>query len=101
MQGGIFWCSNDADEYSTFESVDRKYNVTQTYGVAAKTTGEILMGCQDNGAQYIDFNGNTLQAAREVQGGDAFDVSIAKTNQSAFYEEYYDGQLTRSSNNGA
>src|SRR5205814_7856239 len=44
--GGVFRCNDAADTYPLFESVDRKYNVTQTYGVAAKTTGEILMGCQ-------------------------------------------------------
>lgn len=98
--GGVFRTSNAGDTYPIFEAVSRRFNVTQAYGVAAKHTGEILMGTQDNGAQYIDFLGNTPMAAREVAGGDAMNVSIASSNQSAFFEEYYSGQLTRSSNNG-
>ncbi len=99
--GGLFRSSNASLTYPTFETLNRKYNVTQCYGVAAKLSGEVIMGCQDNGTQYIDFLGNTTQSAREVQGGDGFNVAIAWTNQNAFFEEYYSGQLTRSSNNGA
>jgi len=99
--GGVFRTDNASNIYPTFISLNRNYNVTQTYGVAAKQTGEVIMGCQDNGTQYIDFTGNSTKAAREIQGGDGFNVSIAWSNESAMYEEYYSGQLTRSSNNGA
>ncbi|MEO5675635.1 MAG: T9SS type A sorting domain-containing protein [Chitinophagales bacterium] len=98
--GGVFRTNNASQTYPTFQSVNRNYNVTQAYSVAAKTTGEVLMGCQDNGTQYIDFLGNTNMASHDVSGGDGFDVAISWTNPSAFFEEYYSGQLTRSSNNG-
>lgn len=99
--GGVFRTGNASNTYPTFESVDRRFNVTQCYGVAAKQTGEVIMGCQDNGTQYIDFLGNTPMAAKEVAGGDGFNVAISNINQNAFFEEYFSGQLTRSSNNGA
>ncbi|HYV90784.1 MAG TPA: T9SS type A sorting domain-containing protein [Chitinophagales bacterium] len=102
--GGVFRTSDADDTYPIFESLDRNYNVTQGYGVAAKLTGEMLMGSQDNGPCYIDFLGNTTKAASTflIAGisADCMNVAIARTNQKAFFVEAFDALLARSSNNG-
>ncbi len=98
--GGIYRTSNASATYPSFESLNRNYITTQPYSVDAKTTGEVIMGLQDNGCIYIDFNGNTAKAGREIWGGDAMTVEIAATNENAFFEEYFAGAVKRSSNSG-
>lgn len=96
--GGVF---KSTDGGATFSAVNRGYNTVQFYSVAFANTGEVLGGAQDNGTNYVNFQGNTPLAAIEVLGGDGFDCEISGINEDAFFTSLYFGNLLRSSNKGA
>jgi hypothetical protein len=98
--GGLFRTGNAQADYPIFSDLNRNYNVTQFYSASALPTGEVFGGTQDNGTQYINFLGNTLMSATEIQFGDGGNTDVARTNSSAFFAEFPVGTVTRSSNKG-
>ena len=98
--GGLFRSGNADDVYPIFSDVNRNFNVTQFYSVAAAPTGEVIGGTQDNGTNYIDFLGNTTMAAKEIQGGDGGFCEIGRINPNAFFAGLPAGTVTRSSSKG-
>lgn len=98
--GGLFKTTNANVRFPNFSEMNRNYGVTQTYGVGAGLDGRVLMGCQDNGTQYIDFLGNTLRSATKVAGGDGGMAEISQINSQALFAATPNGNLFRSSSQG-
>jgi photosystem II stability/assembly factor-like uncharacterized protein len=105
--GGVF---KTIDGGQTFFPSNRGYNVTQFYSVAFKSwnmdnggnVGNIVMGgAQDNGTQYINGNGNTIQSAVEVSGGDGAYCEMSMLNNNAIFSSVYYGAVYRSANDGS
>ena len=98
--GGLFRSGNANNVYPIFSDLNRNFNVTQAYSVAAAPTGEVIFGTQDNGTNYIDFLGNTTMSSKEIQGGDGGNTEIGRINPNAFFAEFPAGTVTRSSSPG-
>lgn len=64
--------------------MNRNFNVTQFYSVAAAATGEVIGGTQDNGTNYIDFLGNTTMAAKEIQEVMVASAKLEKLTRTLF-----------------
>lgn len=76
-------------------SLNRNYNVTQFYSVAFDGDGRVLGGTQDNGTQYIDFNGNTEMASVRLLGGDGGQCAISQLNPDLIFATSQYGRLMR------
>lgn len=85
--GGVFVSNDINTEDPTFAPINRGYNATQFYSMAASITGEVLGGSQDNGSQYIDYKGNSPQAAQSVTGGDGGYCAISKIRPNIMFTE--------------
>lgn len=101
--GGIYKSTNafSAFPFPTYVIKNRGYNVTQFYSVAAALSGEVLGGTQDNGTQYINYLGNTRQAAKRVIGGDGIYTEISHIDPHVMFGGIYFGEVLRSGNTGA
>lgn len=101
-QDGTLWIGCDGgihrskDNATTFTVNNRGYNVTTFYDIDFSNDGRVLGGAQDNGSQLIEFKGITPQTARQVTGGDGFDVGFSKTNSSISFSTIQFGALFRS-----
>lgn len=96
--GGIF---RSTDGGTTFQPMNRGYNVTQFTSVAfSKTGNEYMGGTQDNGTQYVDHTGNSWLASQHVAGGDGAYTDISIINPDAQFAGSYYGAHFRSPNNG-
>ncbi len=95
--GGIFQ-SKDGGE--TFSSINSKLNITQFYAVAYSNDGKVMGGAQDNGTQMIDYSGNTVQTATEVNGGDGFYCDFSMINPNASFASVYSSDAKRASSIG-
>jgi photosystem II stability/assembly factor-like uncharacterized protein len=98
--GGLYITNNASQKSPTFTTLNRGYNVTQFYGIAAAPSGEVMGGTQDNNTLYIDYKGATLQAAKKILGGDGGYCDFSITNPNAFFAAYQFGEIRRSSNKG-
>ncbi len=83
-----------------YSTLNRNYNVTQFYSMSADSQGHLLGGTQDNGNEFINFLGNTIQSGNIVVGGDGGCTQIALSNNQAFFSQIALGALLRSSNGG-
>lgn len=84
--GGIFRSNNKG---RSFTPINKNYNVTQYYSVAANFRDEILGGTQDNNTILIDGyrnapSGTTSQSGISVFGGDGFHCEVSR-----MYPEYF------------
>ena len=57
-------------------------------------------GTQDNGTQYINLRGNTVQNAKSVQGGDGGFSAFSIINPKALFTTVYNGNARRSPDEG-
>ena len=96
--GGVFRTQNQG---LTFASMNKNFNVTQFYSVATRYDGTAMGGCQDNGTQFITFNGNDSMAAAHVTGGDGGAAAFSTIHSKALFTSIYNGDINRSSDNGA
>ncbi len=100
--GGIFRTLNNGHTYS---AMNAGYNVTQCYSVAIENTAglknQAMAGCQDNGTNFIDGNGNTSMSSSVTGGGDGAWCDISYLNPLATFQTVYFGALSRSNNRGA
>ncbi|GAB4137477.1 MAG: hypothetical protein Fur0041_12160 [Bacteroidia bacterium] len=99
--GGVFRTVNNG---STYQAMNNGYNVTQAYAVAfdhvSGSKNVAIIGCQDNGTQFVDGNGNTAMSSVQVNGGDGGNCEISILNPSAVFSTVYYGSLARSNNRG-
>lgn len=100
--GGVYKSTTALSKFPfpEFSVKNRGYNVTQMYSVAAARTGEVMGGAQDNGTSYINYQGNTPQAAKMVIGGDGVYAEISHIDPRIFFGGIYFGQIERSGNYG-
>ncbi|MBN2681705.1 MAG: T9SS type A sorting domain-containing protein [Bacteroidales bacterium] len=96
--GGV---SKSTDGASSFQVMNKKYNVTQFYSVACSPTGWAMGGTQDNGTQLINFQGNTSQNSIEIRGGDGGFCEFSVLNPKVLFATTYYGALGRSDALGA
>ncbi|MCB9252093.1 MAG: T9SS type A sorting domain-containing protein [Flavobacteriales bacterium] len=97
--GGVYRSVNEKFNY--FAPYNIGFNVTQFYGIAANSNGDIIGGTQDNGTQYISKVGTEKMRAEAIYGGDGFRCEISKKDKNAFVVESYYGNIARSQNKGA
>ncbi|MDX2002005.1 MAG: T9SS type A sorting domain-containing protein [Chitinophagales bacterium] len=98
--GGINKTTNASENQPTFTTRNKGYNVTQFYDIAAGISGEVLAGSQDNGTNFIDYQGNTRLSGLELYGGDGGSCAVSKLNPLAMFSETPFGECRRSSNGG-
>ncbi|MBL4654734.1 MAG: T9SS type A sorting domain-containing protein [Bacteroidia bacterium] len=99
--GGIYRTTNCLQDQPIFTPMNKGYNVTQFYSVAASADGKMVLGgTQDNGTNLIDSTGNTGMAATEVQGGDGGFCEISAINPQAMFAGQ-PNEISRSPNGGA
>lgn len=96
--GGVF---KSTDGGISFNPINKNYNVTQFYSVAASPTGSVIGGCQDNGTQMINFKGNTYQSAFEVSGGDGGYTHFSVLDPNVIFSSVYNGTVYRSQDKGS
>ncbi len=100
--GGIYRSVNALEEYPDFRAINKNFNATQFYNMAAsEATGEVIGGTQDNGTPYISFTGNTfMSSTQNITGGDGFGCEISRLNPNVFFASVYYGRVRRSTNKG-
>ncbi len=98
--GGIARSTNAGNIAPSFTTLNRNFNITQFYSVAASKEGRVVGGTQDNGTQYVTLSGDSYLAGTEVIGGDGGYVDISKINPNVAFGSYVEGALYRSSNGG-
>lgn len=98
--GGVFKTNEAHLASPKFKMLNKNYNVTQFYSVAAGYDGAMLGGTQDNGTRYIHYDYNSLQATQEVYGGDGGYTEISDINPLILFTEYVNGDMKRSGSGG-
>ncbi|MBI5218988.1 MAG: T9SS type A sorting domain-containing protein [Bacteroidia bacterium] len=96
--GGV---SKSSDGGLTFVTLNKRYNVTQFYSIACSPEGRVMGGTQDNGTQYIDYSGNTVQTATKVKGGDGGYCDFSSLKPGVNFGTTYYGSLCRIDEQGA
>lgn len=101
--GGVFISENsrvDYPELPVFKPRNNGYNVTQYISIDAGIKGDVIGGAQDNGTSYMNFQGNSINQAVEVGGGDGSYCGISKLNPNALFFSSQFGNMARSANGG-
>lgn len=101
--GGVTLCNNALvgfPENLNFIQKNKGYATLQVYGMGAGAYGEVLSGNQDNGSQYIDGLGSSVQAASEISGGDGVYAEISNFDPDVMFAGVYFGSINRSVNRG-
>ncbi|GAB4279203.1 MAG: hypothetical protein Kow0068_03080 [Marinilabiliales bacterium] len=93
--GGIF---RSLDGGNTFAAINKNLITTQFYTVAYSSHGEVVGGTQDNGTQYIDYKGNTLQTSVEIKGGDGSGCALSALDTRVAFASSQYGSVSRSDN---
>jgi len=99
--GGVYKSTTALADQPTFIPMNKGFNVTQFYSMAAAPDGHAVFGgTQDNGTNLIDSTGNTGQAATEISGGDGGFSDWSSINSEALFAANPYGEVKRSSNLG-
>ncbi|MBL4655950.1 MAG: T9SS type A sorting domain-containing protein [Bacteroidia bacterium] len=99
--GGVYKTTTALADQPTFIPMNKGYNVTQFYSMAAASDGHAVFGgTQDNGTNLIDSTGNTGQASTEISGGDGGFSDWSSINPEALFAANPYGEVKRSSNLG-
>ncbi|OWY21373.1 T9SS C-terminal target domain-containing protein [Sphingobacteriales bacterium UPWRP_1] len=98
--GGIFRSVNAGNVAPTWIAMNRNYNVTQFYAIAAGFDGRVIGGTQDNGTIQTRFNTESYFAGIDVSGGDGAYTDISKINPDIMFAANQNGRLRRSPNGG-
>ena len=101
--GGIFKSVDAETNFPnpTYTSRNRGYNVTQNYGIGAGIDGSVIGGAQDNGTNYINYNGNSFGASTQVIGGDGIVNAVSQINPDFYFGGVYFAALVRSADHAA
>ncbi|MHC1707219.1 MAG: T9SS type A sorting domain-containing protein [Bacteroidales bacterium] len=85
----------------SFQGINRNYKVTQAYSVAPTYKGQVLLGTQGNGSQYISLEGNTVETATTLNSSEAGGYCAASfINPKAYFVGTMNGQARRSIDRG-
>jgi hypothetical protein len=99
--GGIYRTTAAGSQYPTWQVLNKGFNTTQFYRIAvSEATGKPMGGTQDNGNPYIDFEGNSVQSALSLRGGDGMQCAISRFNPEVFFTTVIFADLERSLNQG-
>lgn len=98
--GGIYRTTNAKSLAPTWRALNKNYNVTQFYAIAAGMDGRVMGGTQDNGTIFTTFNTNSYFAGDDVTGGDGGYSDISKINPMVAFAANQEGRLRRSANGG-
>jgi hypothetical protein len=98
--GGVYRTTNATQIAPTWKALNKNYNVTQFYAIAAGLDGRVLGGTQDNGSIYTRFDTDSYFAGADVTGGDGGYADISKINPDIMFAANQEGQLRRSPNGG-
>ncbi|NOZ45873.1 MAG: T9SS type A sorting domain-containing protein [Chlorobi bacterium] len=78
-----------------YHPINHNYNVTQFYSIAFDGDNRVLGGTQDNGTQYINFEGNTEMSSYRIMGGDGGYTAISQLNPKLLFFTSQYGRLKR------
>lgn len=95
--GGLHFGTYNPQGGFSFSMKNKGYNVTQFYSIGINGNGKIIGGTQDNGTQYVTFEGANPQKALEVVGGDGFTCELSTLHPTAGIGSVYNGDFRRSS----
>lgn len=98
--GGVFRTTNATQNAPTWKALNKNYNVTQFYAIAAGYDGRVLGGTQDNGTIFTSFDTDSYFAGLDVTGGDGGFTDISKINPDVMFAANQEGALRRSPNGG-
>jgi len=90
--GGI---SRSVDGGETWITLNKNFNVTQFYTLAAGYYGEVMGGTQDNGTLLLDRSLNSETQARYVYPGDGSGCDMSMINPLVFFASSPDGAFGR------
>jgi Secretion system C-terminal sorting domain len=95
--GGIFKSNNSGNAYF---SANKGYVTSQFYGIGYSNDGKVAGGLQDNGTQYLNFEGVEETDAKSIGGGDGYDTEISHINDDVIFSTIYYNALYRSTDDG-
>lgn len=98
--GGISRSNNAQEPFPSFKTLNKGYNVTQFYSVAASIDGQVMGGTQDNGTPHFSYDYNSIRSSDEVTGGDGGYTEISDINPLILISESQFGTMRRSTNGG-
>lgn len=101
--GGVTLCLNANSGFPdnlTYIQKNKGYSTLQVYGMSAGAQGEVFCGTQDNGSQYIDGLGSSIQAAQRVSGGDGVYAEVSSLDPDILFSGSQFGNILRSVNRG-
>ncbi|MBK8445114.1 MAG: hypothetical protein IPL35_17675 [Sphingobacteriales bacterium] len=98
--GGISKTTHADEIYPDFYNVNKGYNITQFYSVAAGHDGKVMGGTQDNGTNLTTFGVNSIKSTTEVNGGDGGYAEVSNIKPNILFAGNPEGALYRSSNGG-
>ena len=84
----------------SYRGLNKNYNTYQVYGMGAGRFSEVIAGAQDNGSQYIDYLGTSVQGANEVTGGDGTYGEVSNFDYNVMFSSSQFGAIRRSINRG-
>lgn len=95
--GGVYVGTFNGSSF-TFGRRNNGLNATQFYAIGIDGRGRVMGGTQDNGTQYVKYEGANPQAAVEVLGGDGFTSDMSVLVPGAAIGSIYNGAFFRSQN---
>ena len=93
--GGISRSLDAQNVFPTFAALNKNYNVTQFYAMAAGKDGRVMGGTQDNNTLFVTLDGSSALASEALVGGDGGFCDISKINPLAIFGESQNGAIVR------
>ncbi len=93
--GGVYRSLDAQNVFPTFAAINKNYNVTQFYGMAAGKDGRVVGGSQDNSTVFVTLNGSSAFEGQFITGGDGGFCDISKINPLAIFAESQNGAIMR------
>ncbi len=93
--GGIARSMDAQKTFPTFAEMNKNYNTTQFYGMAAGFDGRVIGGTQDNSTIFVSRDLSSAFAGQFITGGDGGFCEISKINPLAYFAESQNGAIRR------
>lgn len=93
--GGIARSTDAQNTFPTFAEMNKNYNTTQFYGMAAGFDGRVVGGTQDNSTIFVSRDLSSAFAGQFITGGDGGFCDISKINPLAYFAESQNGAIRR------
>lgn len=84
-----------------FQGKNKNYKTSQFFSVAFSAQGDILAGSKDNGTLVITGDGNTVEEAEKLYGGDGGMCAVSMIDAEAYFITQPNGFIRRTVDNGA